>query len=170
MEFLFLIVSLLFCKDLLRKRLAKEKFELISANFFQNNYRIAYTISFEDRQLYCTRNTIDHGKNECYLVFYHWSYNGYDPLSYLKSEVINDFQFCKRDKERSYMQLKGSNLYDIKFHNLRQVILEEIKLEHPSLDIISNFNFLTKNISNCNLLVLDKNYGLYFIFNVLKMI
>ena len=38
------------------------------------------------------------------------------------------------------MQLKGSNLYDIKFHNLRQVILEEIKLEHPSLDIIPNFN------------------------------
>ena len=68
------------------------------------------------------------------------------------------------------MQLKGSNLYDIKFHNLRQVILEEIKLEHPSLDIIPNFNVLTKNISNCNLLVLDKNYGLYFIFNVLKMI
>ena len=93
-EFLFLIVSLLFCKDLedlLRKRLAGEKFEPVSANFFQNNYSIAYTISFEYRQLYCTINTIYHGKNECDLVFYHWSYNGYDPLSYLKSEVINDF-------------------------------------------------------------------------------
>ena len=56
------------------------------------------------------------------------------------------------------MHLKGSNLYDIKFHNLRQVILEEIKLEHPSLDIIPNFNVLTKNISSCNLLFLDKNY------------
>ena len=71
-EFLFLIVSLLFCKDLknlLRKRLAEEKFEQIGANFFQNNYRIAYTINFEDRQFYCTRNTIDHEKNECDLVF-----------------------------------------------------------------------------------------------------
>ena len=78
------------------RRFTKEKtcrgnFEPVSANFFQNNYSIAYTISFEDRQFYCTRNTIDHGKNECDLVFYHWSYNDYNLLSYLKSEVINDF-------------------------------------------------------------------------------
>jgi len=63
----------------------------MSANFFQNNYRIAYTINFKDKQFYCTWNTIDHGKNECGLVFYHRPYNDYDPLSYLKSEVINDF-------------------------------------------------------------------------------
>ena len=66
------------------------------------------------------------------------------------------------------MQLKGSNLYDIKFHNLRQVILEEIKLEHPSLDIIPNFNLLTKNISNCNLLVLDKDYQPVFHIQCIK--
>ena len=104
MKFLFLIVSLLFGEDLLRKRLAEENFKPMSANFFQNNQSIAYTINFENRRFNCTRNTIDHDKNECYLVFYHWSYNGYDPLSYLKSEVINDFQFCKCDKEKSYMQ------------------------------------------------------------------
>ena len=66
------------------------------------------------------------------------------------------------------MQLKGSNLYAIKFHNLRQVILEEIKLEHPSLDIIPNFNFLTKNISSCNLLVLGKNYQPVFHIQCIK--
>ena len=37
MEFLFLIVSLLFGEDLLRKRLAEENFKPMSANFFQNN-------------------------------------------------------------------------------------------------------------------------------------
>ena len=69
MEFLFLIVSLLFGEDLLRKRLAEENFKPMSANFFQNNYSIAYTISFEDMQFYCTRNTIDHGKMNVILFF-----------------------------------------------------------------------------------------------------
>ena len=66
------------------------------------------------------------------------------------------------------MQFIESEFIWFKFHNLRQVILEEIKLEHPSLDIIPNFNFLTKNISSCNLLVLGKNYQPVFHIQCIK--
>ena len=161
MKFLFLIVCLLFCEDLevlLRKRLAEEKFEPVSNDFFQNNYNILFIISFKNKKLYCTRDTIKYGKLECILSSEHGNYNGYNSLSRKKNNAIKEFIFCKSYTKMSYIQFKGFNLYDIKFHNFRKVILNEIKSNQSLLSIIPDLNYFSDDISNWNLLALDDDY------------
>ncbi|KKO73627.1 hypothetical protein AAJ76_368000493, partial [Vairimorpha ceranae] len=162
MKFLFLIVCLLFCEDLevlLRKRLAEEKFEPVSNDFFQNNYNILFIISFKNKKLYCTRDTIKYGKLECILSSEHGNYNGYNSLSRKKNNAIKEFIFYENyTKIMSYIQFEGFNIYDKKFHNLCQTILKKIKSKYSFLNIIPDSNYFSDDISNWNLLALDNDY------------
>ena len=157
MKFLFLIVSLLFCKnfkDLLKKRLTKENFEPVSADFFQNNKCFVYKIIINDQNLVCTTTELEKvisNQRKPLKAEYDFSPEA-------ETEILKNIYFLKNEEKIFFVSFYLSNIYNKRIQNICQQALNSIKRSYPSLCIIPGFGLNRFQKLTCNFLALDKNY------------